>query len=111
MTFMVYTNYVPSFMLLSKSAQKKCLGALLLLLFGLLIYMALAIDISDGRGLSNKACHELLLKKEQGNAVLAFLFAVNNLYITNKTECFSLNSGRDVRVSKHIKEGWPMVLW
>ena len=40
--------------------------------------MALAIDITDGRGLSNEARRELLLKKEQGNAVLAFLFAVNN---------------------------------
>ena len=33
--------------------------------------MALAIDITDGRGLSNKACRELLL-------ILAFLFIVNN---------------------------------
>ena len=40
--------------------------------------MALAIDITDGRGLINEARRELLLKKEQGNAVLAFLFAVNN---------------------------------
>ena len=40
--------------------------------------MALAIDITDGHGLSNEARRELLLKKEQGNAVLAFLFAVNS---------------------------------
>ena len=40
--------------------------------------MALTIDMTDGRGLSNKARRELLLKKEQGNAVLAFLFTVNN---------------------------------
>ena len=46
--------------------------------------MALAIDITDGRGLSNEARRELLLKKEQGNAVLAFLFAVNNR-LTNCT--------------------------
>ena len=30
MTLIEYTSYVPSFMLLSKSAQIKCLGALLL---------------------------------------------------------------------------------
>ena len=30
------------------------------------------------RGLSNKARRELLLKKEQGNAALPFLFTVNN---------------------------------
>ena len=40
--------------------------------------MALAIDITDGRGLSNEARHELLLKNEQGNAVLAFHFVVNS---------------------------------
>ena len=44
--------------------------------------MASAIDIADGRGLSNEARCELLLKKEQGNAVLAFLFAVNNRLIS-----------------------------
>ena len=51
--------------------------------------MALAINITDGHGLSNEARRELLLKK-QGNAVLAFLFAVNNCLtsctFTNKTE-------------------------
>ena len=31
--------------------------------------MALAIDITDGRGLSNEAGRELLLENEQGNAV------------------------------------------
>ena len=40
--------------------------------------MPLAIDITNGRGLSNKVHHELLLKKEQNNAVLAFLFAINS---------------------------------
>ena len=40
--------------------------------------MALAIDMIDGHGLSNEAHRELLLKREQGNAVLAFLFTVNN---------------------------------
>ena len=46
--------------------------------------MPLAIDITDKRGLSNEARRELLFKKEQGNAVLAFLFAVNNR-LTNCT--------------------------
>ena len=36
--------------------------------------MALAIDITDGRGLSNEARRELLLKKQSN----AFLFAVNS---------------------------------
>ena len=57
--------------------------------------MALAIDITDGRGLSNEACRELLLKKEQGNAVLAFLFAVNN----RLTSC-TLLTRRSVSVLK-----------
>ena len=57
--------------------------------------MALAIDITDGRGLSNEARRELLLKKEQGNAVLAFLFAVNN----RLTSC-TLLTRRSVSVLK-----------
>ena len=57
--------------------------------------MALAIDITDGRGLSIEARHELLLKKEQGNAVLAFLFAVNN----RLTSC-TLLTRRSVSVLK-----------
>ena len=75
--------------------------------------MALAIDITDGRGLSNEARYELLLKKEQGNAVLAFLYAVNN----HLTSCTSLTrqsvSVLEVGVtwaSKLIKEEWPIVL-
>ena len=46
--------------------------------------MGFAINITDGHGLSNEARHKLLLKKEQSNAVLAFLFAVNN-HLTNCT--------------------------
>ena len=73
--------------------------------------MALAINTTNGCSLSNKAHHELLLK-QQGNSVLAVHFAVRNqLYITNKTEYFSFRTGHDVRVSKFIKEDWPIVLW
>ena len=57
--------------------------------------MALAIDITDGRGLSNEARRELLLKKEQGNVVLALLFAVNN----RLTSC-TLLTRRSVSVLK-----------
>ena len=35
--------------------------------------MALAINIINGRDLSNEALCELLLKKEQGNGVLTFI--------------------------------------
>ena len=62
--------------------------------------MALAINITDGCGLSNEARRELLLKKEQGNAVLAFavlafIFAVNN----HLTSC-TLLTRRSVSVLK-----------
>ena len=57
--------------------------------------MALAIDITDGRGLSNEVRRELLLKKEQGNVVLAFLFSVNN----RLTSC-TLLTRRSVSVLK-----------
>ena len=38
--------------------------------------MALAIDIINGRGLSNKACRLVTVKEELGNAVLAVHFTV-----------------------------------
>ena len=70
--------------------------------------MALAIDTIDGRGLSNEARHELQ------DAVFVVHFTVkgiySQLYITNKTECFSFKSGHAVRVVKLIKEDWPIVL-
>ena len=57
--------------------------------------MALAIDITDGHGLNNEARCELLLKKEQGNAVVAFLYAVNS----RLTSC-TLLARRSVSVLK-----------
>ena len=38
------------------------------------LYMTLAINIIDGCGFSNKACHA---KEEQGNTVLAICFTVD----------------------------------
>ena len=73
--------------------------------------MALAINITDGHGLSNKARRELLLKKSKVmNAVLAFLFAVNS----RLTSC-TLLARRSVSVLKVsvtclIKEDWSIVL-
>ena len=62
--------------------------------------MALAINIIDGRDLSNEACHALLPKEEQGNSVFAVHFTVkavyNQLYIANKMECLSFKGGRAV---------------
>ena len=40
--------------------------------------MAFAINITNGRGLSNEVRRELLLKKNKVATVLAFLFAVNS---------------------------------
>ena len=40
------------------------------------LYTTLAIDITDGHGLSNKARHEFLPKEEQGNTVFAVHFTV-----------------------------------
>ena len=70
------------------------------------LYMALVIDITDGRSLSNKVCRELLLKKSK--VMLSFSFS-SNLYITNKTEHFSFESGHDMWVSKLLKD-WLIVL-
>ena len=49
--------------------------------------MALVIDITDGRGLSNEACRELLLKKSK---IMAFLFTENSR-LTKKEVCYDGN--------------------
>ena len=41
--------------------------------------MTLAVDISDGRGLSNEAHHELLPKKS-GSAVFAIHYTLKGVY-------------------------------
>ena len=78
------------------------------------LYMALAINITDGRGHNNKAHHELLLKKEQSNVVLVFLFAANsrltNCTLLTRWSVSVFKSRCDMRVSKLIKEHWPIVL-
>ena len=40
---------------------------------------------------------------------ISYSFHSNQLYITNKTECFSFKSERDMQVTKLIKEGWLIV--
>ena len=67
--------------------------------------MTLAIDITDGCGLSDEAHHELL----QGNVVFAIYYMVKGviqLYTTNKTERFSFKSGCAMQVAKLIKQDW-----
>ena len=39
--------------------------------------MTLAIDITDGCGLSNEGMSRVSVEEEQGNAVFVILFAVN----------------------------------
>ena len=68
--------------------------------------MALAINISDGRGLNNIVGY--CQRRARYNAVFAVHYTVklfNQLYITN-----SFKSGRAVQVVGHIKEDWPIVL-
>ena len=45
------------------------------------LHIKLAINITDGHGLSNKAHRELLSKKSKGNAVFAVHFAVKGIDI------------------------------
>ena len=66
-----------------------------LLLLSSVFIMALAIDITDGRGLSNEARRELPLKKNKVMGVLAFLFVVNS----RLTSC-TLLTRRSVSVLK-----------
>ena len=69
--------------------------------------MALAIDITDGHGISNEVLCELLLKKSK--VMLYILLSLqekplNQLYITNKMEHFNSKSGCAMRVAKLIKK-------
>ena len=66
--------------------------------------MALAIDITDGCGLSNEACRWLPSKKSKVMLYFPQLKLFNQLYITNKTEHFTFKSGYAVRVTEFIKE-------
>ena len=50
-----------------------------------------------------------VVKKEQDNAVLAF-YAVNSHLTSYTLLTRHFKSGRDVRVSKLLKEDWPIVL-
>ena len=72
--------------------------------------MTLAIDITDGHGLSNKAHRELLLKKSK--VMMLYYPFISHLTSCTllKTEHFSFKCGHDVQVSKLIKEDWPIVL-
>ena len=75
--------------------------------------MTLAIDITDRRNLNNEVHHELLPKKSKVMPCQPFILqekTFNQLYITNKTERFSFQSGHAMRVMKLIKEDWPIVL-
>ena len=73
--------------------------------------MALAIDITDGRGPISEARRELLVKK-LGNveyfpvhpAVKSFTSCTHYYDITNKTKRLSFKSGLAVWVIKLIKE-------
>ena len=69
--------------------------------------MVLAIGIIHGCDLSNKM-HTWLQPKKLKYAVLVVSIAakaVYALYVTNKTECSSFESGYVVRMTKHLKEG------
>ena len=69
--------------------------------------MTLAVDITDGHGLSNKVCRELLAKKGK---VILYCFSCHN-----KTNCTLLRwstfkSDHAVQIAKLIKEDWLIVL-
>ena len=72
--------------------------------------MALAIDITDGRGLSNEARLWILSKKSKVMPFISQQQLFNQLYITNKAEPLSFKSGRAVRVAKLTKTDWLVVL-
>ena len=71
--------------------------------------MTLAVDITDGRGLSNEALHELLPKKRKVMLYLQFITRTSCTLLTRWSTSV-LKSGRAMRVARLIKEDWPIVL-
>ena len=69
--------------------------------------MTLAVDITDGCGLSNEVHRELLLKK--GNPVFAIHYMVKGIYSARRSASV-FESGCIMRVGKLTKEDWPRVL-
>ena len=74
------------------------------------LYTAPAVNLFRGCGLSNKAHLEFLLKKAKVLVVHLTKMLFHLLYITYKTECLVFISGGVVRVAKHSKQDWVVVL-
>ena len=74
--------------------------------------MALAIDIMYGCGPSNKMRPHLQPKKTKVRLIYSTKGVMRALhyYITTKTEHFSFRSGCVIRVAKHLKKDWFIVL-
>ena len=71
--------------------------------------MALAINVTNGRMLASL----VTVEEELGGAVFVIHFIAkpfNQLYITNKTECFSFKSGHAVHVARLTKTDWLTML-
>ena len=63
--------------------------------------MAFAVDIMHGYGLSNKTHSQLQIKKARGALAINIAAKVlYTLYISNKTECSSFESGYVIWVVK-----------
>ena len=76
-------------------------------------HFRLAINIINRRGPSNEMHHQLQPNKTKGKAVLAIYIAEKTFYpsfITNKMERITFKNGCVVRVAKHLKEDWFIVL-
>ena len=67
--------------------------------------MALAVNFIDRHGPSNKMLHQLQPKK-----TIAVYIAAKDVFTTNKTECISFKSGCVVRLAKHLKVDWLIVM-
>ena len=69
----------------------------------------LAVDILHTRGLINKMCPRLQLKKTKVRLCKSFIYqqkVLYGLYITNKMERCNFKSEFVVQVVKHLKEDW-----
>ena len=71
--------------------------------------MALAIDITNGRGLSNEARRLATFEEEQGSAVFAVHFTVTSCALLTRWSASVLKVGA-LCASRSLQTDWPVVL-
>ena len=73
--------------------------------------MVAAVDVIDRYGPNDEMCCQLQPKKTKETLLSVYATVLSILHLfTNKMVCFSFKSGCAIRVPKHLKGDWFIVL-